>query len=587
MGMDSTKPLAVKQFVDALRSHCQALSKENLINAVVGLGLEARPYQRQEYLERIAELTSATAPEERAEPLLARCTALVRQIHARWVTIYDGTWWDEPDVGVEYDDEMPPTLTQDQEEDLLALFTEADALFLEARYTDAERIYSELLPLFSPDEHDMFVTAIEGEFDLRESRARHARCAYETASPDHRVDRVLEALDSNERWHGSWEVPDQLFPTLTDVANAAPEKPVGFDAFVEATKRSLRESARDGYRDEALYLEAVHTTAGEEGLRAVVDDWSGAHPRAYLEWMKALHAEQMWTDLVAAARAALAEVPGDSPNHRQTRRIAAKMLANAGDFVNDPSLALEGRRTWFKLQPSNATLAELLRCATPLGRRQEELAAAIAVLERSRSVLHVEALLIAGNLGETLSLLDDCRPLGWSSGHDITALCFSAILAYRILPRLSECPTIDRYLRSSLMASSNYPYWPAVDGGDSVLPQDAVDEPELYDEVIAGLSDADLPKVLENNYVAWAESIAMRRIDAIVSNVHRGAYRRAAIVLVALAERLLAEDRRMDSIELIARYRTKYNRHRAFKAELAIVLGQSALAPLHTENGAS
>lgn len=292
-------------------------------------------------------------------------------------------------------------------------------------------------------------------------------------------------------------------------------------------------------------------------------------------------------DLVPAARTALAEVPGDGPNHRRTRRFAAEMLANAGDVVDDPSLALEGRRTWFKLQPSNATLAELLRCATPLERRQEELAAAIAVLERNSSVLHVEALLIAGHLGETFSLLDDCRPLGWSSGQDITALCFSAILAYRVLPRLSDCPTIDRYLRSSLVASSNYPYWPPVDGVDPVFPQDAVDEPELYDEVIAGLSDADLPKALADNYVAWAESIARQRIDAIVSNLHRGAYRRAAIVLVALAERLLAEGHRHDSIELIARYRTKYNRHRAFKSELAVVLGQSALARLHTENGPS
>ncbi len=585
--MDATKPLAVKQFVQALQTHCKALSRDELINVIIGLGLDARPYQRREYLRRLMELASPRPTENDVESVLARCTDLLRQIHERWMKINDGTWWDDPDGEAEYDydDEIPAMLTPDQEEDLLALFSEADALFLETRYAEAERIYSELLPLFLPDEHDRSVTTIEGDFDLRETRARHARCVYETTSSDRRLDHVLEALNSETRWHGSWADPERLFPRLLDVANAAAAEPDDFGSFIETLKRTLRESARSGGRDEALYLEATRTTGGIEGLRAVVEDWGGSHPRAYFEWMRALRGENMWAELVAAARAALAEVPGDSPNHRMTRRFAATMLAEAGDVVNDPVLALEGRRSRFTLQPSDATFAELLRCATRCERRQEELEGAVAFLEHGDSTLYVESLLIADRLGETFSLLDSCRPLGWSSGRGVSALCFSAILAYRVLPCLSDYPTIDRYFRSSLIASSAYPYWPEIDGEDPSIAESGTHSPELHDDVVAGLSHTNLPIDLEKKYLAWADSIGRRRVDAIVSNLHRGAYRRAAIVLVALAERLLADGQTHESTELVAHYRTKYNRHRAFKAELAVVLSQSALAPPEPEDG--
>ena len=585
--MNATKPLAVKQFVEALQTQCKALSRDELINAIIGLGLDARPYQRREHLRRLVELEISPPTENNVESVIARCTDLLRQIHERWMKINDGTWWDDPDGEAEYDydDEMPAMLTHEQEEDLLALFSEADALFLETRYAEAERVYSELLPLFLPDEHDRSVTAIEGDFDLRETRARHARCVYETTSSDRRLDHVLEALNSEMRWSGSWADPEQLLPTLSDVANAAAAEPDNFGSFIETLKRTLGESARSGCRDEALYLEAIRTTEGVHGLRAAVDNWGGSHPRAYFEWMRALRGGYTWTELVAAARGALAEIPGDSPNHRMTRRFAATMLAEAGDVLNDPVLALEGRRSLFTLQPSDATFAELLRCATRCERRQEELEAAVAFLERGDSTLYVESLLIAGRLGETFSLLDSCRPLGWSSGRGVSALCFCAILAYRVLPRLGDYPTIDRYFRSSLIASSAYPYWPEIDAEDPSIAESGSHSPELHDDVVAGLSHTDLPIDLEKKYLAWADSIGRRRIDAIVSNLHRGAYRRAAIVLVALAERLLADGRSHESIDLVAHYRTKYNRHRAFKAELAVVLSQSALAPPEAEDG--
>lgn len=585
--MDTTRPLAVKQFVATVRDHCKLLSRDELINTIIGLGLEAKPQQRQDYLRRIAVLAKVVPREEDTEATAAQCAKLVQQIHERWTRVNDGTWWDEPDieVGYENDDELPSMLTPDQEEDLLALFAEADALFFEERYTDAERLYSALLPLFLPDEYDSSVTNMASEFSLREVRARHARCVYEIASPRSRVRRVLRALNSEMRWQGSWADPDQQFPTLSDVANAAPVEPADFGSFVLNVKRTLRDAARDGYRDEALFLEAIRATEGVEGLHAVVRDWGGAHPRGYYEWMAALRGHENWKELIAAAREALVAVQAGAPNHRMTTWYAASALAEAGEVLNDPVVAIEGRRRSFTLRPSDTSLVDLLRYAQRIEKLQEELAAAVAFLKTRDKALYVKSLLIAGRLGETFPLLQNCKPLGWSYGRDPAALCFSAILAYRVLPRLSGFPTIDRFFRSNLSPSSTYTYWPGTDSDNPQLPQDRSLSSELYDEVIAGLSQTGLETSLEEKYLAWAESIGAQRIDSIVSNLHRGAYRRAAIVLVALAERLLADGRKQDATQLIALYQGKYNRHRAFKAELATVVSQSALAAAAGESG--
>lgn len=66
---------------------------------------------------------------------------------------------------------------------------------------------------------------------------------------------------------------------------------------------------------------------------------------------------------------------------------------------------------------------------------------------------------------------------------------------------------------------------------------------------------------------------ARKRIEAIVSNQHRGIYDEAANLTVACAEllRLRGDDRVAD--ELVAYIRERFHRYRAFQREL-----QSALA---------
>jgi hypothetical protein len=68
--------------------------------------------------------------------------------------------------------------------------------------------------------------------------------------------------------------------------------------------------------------------------------------------------------------------------------------------------------------------------------------------------------------------------------------------------------------------------------------------------------------------LSWCLSVVQRRVNAIVSAQHRGAYDRAAVLTVACAETIeLREDQAMANA-LVEEIRTRFPRHSAFQREL-------------------
>jgi len=85
-------------------------------------------------------------------------------------------------------------------------------------------------------------------------------------------------------------------------------------------------------------------------------------------------------------------------------------------------------------------------------------------------------------------------------------------------------------------------------------------------------------KLCENSKENSAKKIGENRIDAIVSNLHRKSYDRAAEVLGALMESFLLNDQQTQARLLLETYKNqKYKRHSAFRREVDIVLKNSKL----------
>ncbi|MCL2286271.1 MAG: hypothetical protein FWC32_07885 [Firmicutes bacterium] len=80
----------------------------------------------------------------------------------------------------------------------------------------------------------------------------------------------------------------------------------------------------------------------------------------------------------------------------------------------------------------------------------------------------------------------------------------------------------------------------------------------------------------DNEWYKWCVKEIEKRVDGIVSNQHRGAYNRAAELLVALCE--VSDLRKAERPSfLLDTYMKKYPRHSAFKGEVRTVLGKSRL----------
>jgi hypothetical protein len=216
------------------------------------------------------------------------------------------------------------------------------------------------------------------------------------------------------------------------------------------------------------------------------------------------------------------------------------------------------------------------------------------------------ALLIAARLGDTFQIARSTQSVGWTTGESAGALCFAAILAYRARSSLEHYPTIRRLLSQHVTqtwsSSSRFISTDPDEEDDesSVLPasveaesSDKAGHPgvgsgsRLYERfdtqaflaraVREGVTASRLSSETEQAYIAWAEKIGRRRVDHIVSNKHRGAYARAAQVVVALAELRLAAGNAGEAHELMASYRQTYKRYSAFRRDLSTVLEWSPL----------
>jgi hypothetical protein len=82
----------------------------------------------------------------------------------------------------------------------------------------------------------------------------------------------------------------------------------------------------------------------------------------------------------------------------------------------------------------------------------------------------------------------------------------------------------------------------------------------------------------EEFYLKWCRDEIGRRVDAIVSNQHRGSYHKAAGLLVAMAETLADRGEKQDGMGFIEKYKNKYSRHTAFKREVACAVQASGLS---------
>jgi hypothetical protein len=176
--------------------------------------------------------------------------------------------------------------------------------------------------------------------------------------------------------------------------------------------------------------------------------------------------------------------------------------------------------------------------------------------------LEIQCCLLKGDYAKTAALMSSSDSLGWSSGSSPNAILVPFFLYARWNREKKLTANIADLWNEATDVSIRFGTFCEEDSASGDLGK------RFRDHLEKALKDFPVPEKEKDEYFLAAERAALDRVDAIVGEKHRKSYWKAAQLLLALAETYWSKGEADKGRKLIARFKEKYNRHHAFKAEL-------------------
>lgn len=565
--------MALKPYLESITAVCENLSKDELTGMILSLAKEVPVSGRVEFLAKIEssypDKTSKKQPHtESVEELLDNIEALRESIAERIESIEDGTYWDSADGWDDrYDDEDPDYVTEEQLDEVSEFFDEAGMLFVNDQLDEARKVYASLFDLIHKIEDQVYFS-LETESDIREARARYCRCVYETSGKGNRLKDFVKSMAIDEDVLGIEDLSAEKYPMMQDVIDARPGEMKDFNAFLLAWEKKLSKP-ETGDRRAELLLEAVYRIEGIKGVKNLARKWKNKQPRGFVFWLRQLKSENAWDDVIEVGIEAL-----NNTDEGSVRERVAQFVIEAGQALNDAKNVLLGKREKFFSHVCDKNLLVLMDEAVKQGEREKELNNVLDFMQsqkrqaEDKQSLFVKILLMAGRLDDAFEKAQKAKSVGWSYG--VAGIVFGSIMSMAA-DHSKKATVIKRLLEG--YASKTYVY---------SMSFSIEEEPEstitFYDEIVKGMQQDRYSEAQKTKYMKWAKKIGEQRIDHIVSNKHRRAYNRAALVLGSLAEAQVAMGSKNTALTILNKfYKEKYSRFSAFRSEVESVVNSSGL----------
>jgi hypothetical protein len=579
----NTPQHTLRPYLEMIEKQCQLLDRDKLIQLILDLAKQIDADKRNDFLETFEfEFQSSLPTKSRQIPTVSQATLseLLEEIaefhkiiQTRVSSIEDGTYWDDPDDDDDdwddsyYLDNDPEPMNHEQMEALTDFFGEADHLFLHGEKAAAKMIYNSLFVLVEEIEEDGFLP--EFKVNLREARARMARCVYELSAQDERVDAMLAVMHAGQLENNVNKFYLHNFPLLQDILDAETDELSDFDFFLASWQLVLSQKSFRNNRIADLLLEAVFLQSGSKAVGALARQWQDEQPRGYLYWLQQLEREKNWPLLRDAGLETLQALPPG-----QKRVEATNFLLTAANRLDDDATTLFGFRERFRSNPRDSSLLDLLSEAERQQVREQELEKVCVFCNKTEPeygdrLLLIKALLMAGKIDQAFELGNQDKISGWS--HSATGLLFASAL-YLLCRGNKTCSLIHRQLEDYGGCSTIF--------FDSCSSHPIIESRSGFEEIKHGL---DLVNINSNTfnldlYRKWTGTIGEQRVNHIVSNTHRSAYDSAAMVLGSLAEVMAASGEKKKAQALLTEYcKVLYNRHSAFRREVREAVGRSQI----------
>jgi hypothetical protein len=232
--------------------------------------------------------------------------------------------------------------------ELQSLFERTHAVFGLGKFELARDAYQELFEVLALKDDYGFGVHRPAGLDQRAERGRYLRAVIEAAAPRAKARMLLmTARDLRERL---WDAADL---SLTEPFQVTPLEFEGKDEVLDALLKLLNEDV-DRKSDRWL-REVTRLRHGMRGLEALARTDGERRPRAWIDWLEMVSAEDNPAKILAAAKDALAGI-GDGLN---VRAIAADRLVRAAIALGDLQTGMLARWEAYRADPCTRRLMDL------------------------------------------------------------------------------------------------------------------------------------------------------------------------------------------------------------------------------------
>ena len=303
--------LSYKEFMEKVRSRLKDLSAEELRELILVWADEEHPSNRQEFL---GKLIAPKGKQEDSED------TLIEEIEAFAQRVIDGEYCE----GWGWDDEIYDERDFGDEswaEEMDEFFLRARNLMLQEDYSRAEEAYRKLFDVLEMAEEPGHLPGILPTnmltVELDEQVALFLRAVYMSSSFQRRGSLLFEAM------HKCRYLSRQI--DLKSMMEALDGELPDFEDFLGEWIQLLKDQnlhlAYDdfSFSTSALLREAIFLKGGVPAISEFARQNADRYPRAYLDWLEALEAQDDQKAMIQVAREGLGRIP---KNYRVRAEVA-------------------------------------------------------------------------------------------------------------------------------------------------------------------------------------------------------------------------------------------------------------------------
>jgi hypothetical protein len=453
-------------------------------------------------------------------------------------------------------------------------FLQARSLLFQGEYKISAEVYQRLFDVLELGEEPGHLPGDPDcvnmlKVDIDEQVVLFLMSIYMNSAPTERLALLYESIKRYRDLFGD--------VTLKNIVDAADTLLPDFDIFLADLIGFLKNQSP--MIDSELLREAIALEGGVPAISEFARQYADKYPKAYVDWITALEKNGDTDSVIQVAREGLSRIPRDF----KVRAEVAEAISRIGEKLNDNALRLEGYRECFYSRPSIQGLLDLYIVAIEndcFDEVRNEVEQRVAELYRDRMPVTIypnieqqsssvsvnvffNALLLSGRYEKVFDMCKGKDLLGWSTGDNPKPLLITFMMMV-----LSDEGRHAKMLNSQ---------WEEAIGIGYSMSKAYI---EKYRKVFNFIKKEyiKLDNEQEDFYLKWCRDEIGRRVDAIVSNQHRGSYHKAAGLLVAMAETLADRGEKQDGMGFIEKYKNKYSRHTAFKREVACAVQASGLS---------